>query len=65
MGASRWRADHVSTGHALFRTPVPAPTGVVGQTYDVAPDGERFLLKQQANSSPIQVVVNWAARLPR
>ncbi|HXW07428.1 MAG TPA: hypothetical protein VD833_19480 [Vicinamibacterales bacterium] len=53
------------TGHVLFRTPVPAPTGVVGQAYDVAPDGERFLLKRQVGSSPIQVVVNWAARLPR
>jgi len=54
-----------STGHVLFQTPVPLPTGVVGQAYDVAPDGERFLLKRQAGASPIQVVVNWAARLAK
>jgi eukaryotic-like serine/threonine-protein kinase len=56
---------NASTGHALFRTAALGPSGVVGQAYDVAPDGERFLLKRQAGSSPIQVVVNWAARLPR
>lgn len=54
-----------STGHVLFRTLTSAPSGVVGQAYDVAPDGERFLVKRQAGSSPIHVVVNWAARLPR
>ena len=51
-----------SSGHVLFRTAALAPSGVVGQAYDVAPDGERFLLKRQAASSPIQVVVNWPAR---
>jgi hypothetical protein len=54
-----------SAGRVLFRTAALGPTGVVGQAYDVARDGERFLLKRQAGSSPIQVVVNWAARLPR
>ncbi len=54
-----------STGDVLFRAPVPEPTGVVGQAYDVAPDGKRFLLKRQVSSSSIEVVVNWAARLPR
>jgi DNA-binding winged helix-turn-helix (wHTH) protein/Tol biopolymer transport system component len=52
-------------GHVLFRTAALGPSGVVGQAYDVAPDGERFLLKLQAGSSPIHAVVNWAARLPR
>jgi eukaryotic-like serine/threonine-protein kinase len=51
-----------STGRVLFRTAALAPSGVVGQAYDVAPDGERFLLKRQAAPSPIQVVVNWPAR---
>ena len=51
-----------STGHVLFRTAALSPSGVVGPAYDVAPDGERFLLKRQAASSPIQVVVNWPAR---
>jgi DNA-binding winged helix-turn-helix (wHTH) protein/Tol biopolymer transport system component len=54
-----------SPGRVLFRTAALAPSGVVGQAYDVAPDGERFLLKVQAGSSPIHAVVNWAARLPR
>jgi len=52
-------------GRALFRTSALGPSGIVGQAYDVAPDGERFLLKLQAGSSPIHAVVNWAVRLPR
>ena len=54
-----------STAHVLFRTPAPIPTGVVGQAYDVTPDGQRFLLNRLVGSSPIEVVVNWAARLPK
>jgi hypothetical protein len=54
-----------ASGRVLFRTAALGPSGVVGQAYDVAPDGERFLLKLQAGSSPIHAVVNWAARLPR
>lgn len=46
--------------HVLFRSPVPAPSGVIGQAYDVAPDGERFVLKRQAGSSPIQVSSAWS-----
>lgn len=52
-------------GRVLFRTATLGPSGVVGQAYDVAPDGERFLLKLQAGSSPIHAVVNWASRLSR
>ena len=52
-------------GRVLFRTAALGPSGVVGQAYDVAPDGDRFLVKLQAGSSPIHAVVNWAARLPR
>src|SRR5262245_47812626 len=54
-----------SAAHILFQTPVPLPTGVVGQAYDVAPDGKRFLLKREVGSSPIQVVVNWTAPLAK
>ena len=54
-----------SPGRVLFRTATPGLSGIVGQPYDVAPDGERFVLKLQAGSSPIRVVVNWAARLPK
>jgi len=52
-------------GRVLFRTAALGPSGIVGQAYDVAPDGERFLLKLQAGSSPIHAVVNWAVRLSR
>jgi len=52
-------------GRVLFRSAALGPSGIVGQAYDVAPDGERFLLKLQAGSSPILAVVNWAVRLPR
>ena len=31
---------------------------------DVAPDGQRFLLRREVRSSPIHVVLNWDARLP-
>ena len=54
-----------SSGRVLFRTAAPGLSGIAGQPYDVASDGERFLVKLQAGSSPIHVVVNWAARLPR
>jgi hypothetical protein len=49
----------------LFRASVPPPTGVSDQVYDVAPDGQRFLLKREAGSSPIHVVLNWDTRLDR
>jgi eukaryotic-like serine/threonine-protein kinase len=54
-----------SGARVLFRTAAPGLSGIAGQPYDVAPDGERFLLKLQAGSSPIRVAVNWAARLPK
>jgi eukaryotic-like serine/threonine-protein kinase len=54
-----------SPGRVLFRTAAPGLSGIAGEPYEVAPDGERFLLKLQAGSSPIRVVVNWAARLPK
>ena len=54
-----------SAGRVLFRTAAPGSSGIAGQPYDVAPDGKRFVLKRQAGSSPIRVVVNWAARFPK
>ena len=54
-----------SPGRVLFRTAALGPSGIVGQAYDVAPDGQRFLLKVPAGASPIHVAVNWAARVPR
>jgi dipeptidyl aminopeptidase/acylaminoacyl peptidase len=54
-----------SPGRVLFRSATLGLSGIVGQAYDVAPDGNRFLLKLQAGSSPIHALVNWAARLPK
>ena len=54
---------------ALFDIHVPASSPVPSrQYYDVTPDGQRFLidtLVQEASSSPITVVLNWAAGLKR
>ena len=43
--------------------PVPLPVGGVLFPYDVAPDGERFLLAvpiKGTGATPISVRVNWA-----
>jgi hypothetical protein len=43
------------------------PPGTTGSFYQVAPDGNRFLVNMapeaQSTSTPITVVVNWTARL--
>jgi len=52
----------------LFQTPsVGRITIGLGNSFDVAPDGQRFLFIAQASepSKPITVLVNWAATLPR
>jgi hypothetical protein len=49
----------------LFRAAGPTWTGIIGDIYDVTPDGQRFLLKREVGSSPIHVVLNWDARLDR
>jgi serine/threonine protein kinase len=43
----------------------PGPHSVGGWDYDVAPDGQRFLViaKEQAASAPINLVVNWTVAL--
>jgi Tol biopolymer transport system component len=45
----------------LFQTQAVAPSGLVGQAYDVTSDGQRFLVKVPASFSPITVVVNWTS----
>ncbi len=50
-------------GRTLFRASELTLTGISGQVYDAAPDGQRFLLKREVRSSPIHVVLNWEARL--
>ena len=50
-------------GRTLFRASELNSTGINGQVYDAAPDGQRFLLKREVRSSPIHVILNWDARL--
>lgn len=57
------RTPSDSAGRVLFRASALARTGITGDVYDVAPDGQRFLLKREIGSSPIYVVLNWNARL--
>jgi hypothetical protein len=57
------RTPGESPGQMLFRGSELTLSGVNGQVYDVAPDGQRFLLKREVRSSPIHVVLNWGARL--
>jgi hypothetical protein len=45
----------------LFRAALN-PSGVVGDLYEPAPDGQRFLLKMPVSRSDIVVVTNWLAR---
>jgi DNA-binding winged helix-turn-helix (wHTH) protein/Tol biopolymer transport system component len=59
------RTPSDSAGHVLFRTSGLPLTGIIGNTYDVTPDGRRFLLKREVGSSPIHVVLNWDARVDR
>jgi DNA-binding winged helix-turn-helix (wHTH) protein/Tol biopolymer transport system component len=47
----------------LFQTHAVAPSGLTGQmAYEVASDGQRFLVKVPATSPPITVLVNWPSR---
>jgi hypothetical protein len=57
------RTPGESPGRTLFRAPDLRLTGISGQIYEAAPDGQRFLLKREVRSSPIHVVINWEARL--
>jgi Tol biopolymer transport system component len=59
----------IGAAKALFRTPFGQLTNITGRNrYDVAPDGERFLMTVPSGgseSAPITVVLNWAAALAR
>ena len=54
-------AFKVGPARRLFPTEAAAPSGLAGQAYDVATDGQRFLVKKPASVSPITVVVNWTS----
>jgi hypothetical protein len=59
----RQRTPSDAAGRVLFRVSGLEPTGVSDEVYDVTPDGQRFLLKREVRSSPIDVVLNWNTRL--
>jgi hypothetical protein len=46
----------------LFKVRTLSPSGLVGRSYDVTPDGQRFLVKVPTRPAPITVVVNWLQR---
>jgi hypothetical protein len=48
---------------ALFVTNGVEPSGSVGSTYDVAPDGQRFLVKVAVEPASIVVLANWKSAL--
>jgi eukaryotic-like serine/threonine-protein kinase len=50
-------------GEMLFRTLALSHSGLTGEIYDVTPDGRRFLMKMEAGSSPIHVILHWEARV--
>lgn len=43
----------------LFRTPAAPPSGAAGRSYDIVPDGTKFLVKMPAAVAPISVIVGW------
>ena len=53
------------TPRELFDASIPAEAGDWLYPYDVAADGERFLIQEPAEttSSPLTVVLNWQAKL--
>ena len=56
----------LGTPHALF--PAGATGLNTGQVYDVANDGQRFLVNsrpQQVSSAPLTVVLNWPATIQK
>ena len=59
---------HVGTPVPLFRTHPNALTGISAFTYDVAADGQRFLVNtvaEDAPTPPLDVLVHWTALLDR
>jgi len=60
--------DHPSAPRPLFGTHVPPPGDPYLSNYDVAADGQRFLLKvpvHDVTSTPINVVTNWLTAATR
>jgi hypothetical protein len=56
----------VGTARALFEAPIDTVSTATPNRYDVSADGQRFLINapvESAGSTPMTVVINWAAGL--
>ena len=60
---------HKGTPRPLFQTTLPFPTNGNHEslrTYDVTPDGQRFLLNEPVGGdTPITILLNWTSKLAR
>jgi hypothetical protein len=59
---------HVGESRALFRAPLRPIVRLDAYSYDVSPDGQRFLMNtlvEQRTHESLALVVNWVARLAR
>jgi Tol biopolymer transport system component len=69
MAANVVSGSVIGTPHALFATRVTTARTFIGgrNQYDVAPDGQRFLMNipVEPQSAPITVLVNWRETLRR
>jgi hypothetical protein len=62
--SSRGDSFEVVAYQRLFQTRAVRP----GKTYDISPDGQRFLINSAldtSSSSPLVLVVNWTAGLKK
>ena len=59
------KSFEAGTPRPLFET--MAPGVALGEFYDPAPDGQRFLMSLPADTStpPLNVIVNWTAALKK
>ena len=58
-------APQLTTAEPLFQTAGVEPSGLEGRSYDVSPDGQRFLVKVPAEPAVIVVIANWTSLLDR
>lgn len=58
----------VGVPKVLFQTPVLGANDLIGSSWDVSPDGQRFLVNtaaEQQNAAPLTVLTNWQAKLKK
>jgi eukaryotic-like serine/threonine-protein kinase len=67
LGSSAAEPLHVGRAKSLFSVPM-LDTFIVGRSYEVSNDGQRFLLRSLASGAmppPLTVVLNWQTQLKR